>query len=219
MVNTLEVRIYLTLLFFLYASYLDLKYREIDPRLWQSMIGLGFLIILADIVDLNNPRLLIVFLIILLLATIFAISIHYLGLMGGGDVKLIIALGAMFPYLPSGSFILPTLFLSAFTNAIVIALTIPLFFFIYNLKHLPSTRSPKDFLRLFVAYKKDAKNLDHFEAVLNEGQLFINTKNMELGKTNKMGSVWVTPAFPFVVFLTAGFTISVFYGDILSIIF
>lgn len=219
MVDTLEVRIYSTLLFFLYASYLDIKYREIDPRLWQSMIALGLLIIFVDMVDLNNLRLIILFLIILLLATVFAISIHYVGLMGGGDAKLIIALGAMFPFLPSGSFIFPTLFLSAFTNAIVIALTIPLGFFIYNLKQLPSARSPKGFLRLFVAYRKDADNLGRFEAILDEGRLFINTKNMELGKTNKKGSVWVTPAFPFVVFLTAGYIISVFYGDLLSIIF
>jgi preflagellin peptidase FlaK len=183
------------------------------------MIALAAFFILFDISRSNNPRLFIPFIIITALAALFSVSLHYLGLVGGGDAKLLIALGAMFPFLQTSNFIMPVFFLSVFTNAVLISLLIPLIFFVLNLKHLGGVRTPRDFLRLFVAYKKDAKDLGSFEAILDEDQLFINSRKVELGKVHREGEVWVTPAFPFVVFLTVGYLISIFYGDLLSFIF
>jgi Flp pilus assembly protein protease CpaA len=93
MVNTLLMRIFSTLPFLVYAAYLDLKYREINRRVWQTITALGALFLLADIILTKNSRLLLPFAIILSIAIVFSVSLHYLGLMGGGDAKLLIALG------------------------------------------------------------------------------------------------------------------------------
>jgi preflagellin peptidase FlaK len=183
------------------------------------MMVLAAFFIFIDISRTNNLRLFITFIFVTALAALFSVSLHYLGLVGGGDAKLLIALGAMFPFLQTSNFILPTFFLSVFTNAVLISLLIPLIFFVLNLKNLGSVRTPRDFVRLFVAYKKDSKDLGSFEAILEEDQLFINSRKVELGKAHRTGEVWVTPAFPFVVFLTAGFVVSIIHGDILSLIF
>jgi prepilin signal peptidase PulO-like enzyme (type II secretory pathway) len=70
-----------------------------------------------------------------------------------------------------------------------------------------------------MAYKKDSKDLGSFETVLDEGQIFINTREVELGKTGVVGETWVTPAIPFIVFMTLGFVISLLHGDLLTLIF
>ncbi len=219
MVDTLLLRIFSTLPFLVYASFLDLKYREIDSRIWKSMVVLGVVFLIIDAIDSKNPRIFLLLLIVLAIAAAFSVSFHYLGMMGGGDAKLLIGLGAMFPYLPSGDFLLPVFFLSIFSNGILISIIIPIGFFAINLGNLPRVRSPRDFLRLFMAYKKDSKNLGRFETVLDEGQIFINVKDVELGKTVHKGEVWVSPAIPFVVLITLGFMISVLYGDLLVFLF
>ncbi len=219
MVETISLRITISLAVLIYASYLDLRYREIDPRLWRSMTAAGILLLAADLFQTRNTRLLTVFAIVLAIAVGFSVSLHYLGLMGGGDSKLLIALGAMFPLLPEGNFVLPIFFLSVFSNGVLIALIAPLIILVQNLRHFEPVRSPHDILRLFTGYRKDARNLGPFEVVVGERQLFFNVRKAELGKSDAVGEVWVTPAIPFVVFLTAGFLLSVTYGDLLSIIF
>lgn len=215
MVDTLLLRAISSLLLLFYASFLDLKHREIESKVWQSMVALGVLFLLIDVYSVKNPKIFISFVLILGIAVIFSVSLHYLGLIGGGDAKILIGLAAVFPFLPRGNFILPAFFLSVFTNAIFLALLIPAGFFAANLKHLGSVRSPKELFRLFIARKKDAKDVGEFEAVLNGGRFFINTKNVEFGSGGRSGEVWVTPAVPFVILLTAGFIISAVYGDVL----
>jgi preflagellin peptidase FlaK len=205
-------------LILLYASVLDIKYREVDSRLWKLIIAIGSLLILADVFLTKNPRLLLPFTIILFIAVVFSFSLDYFGLMGAGDAKLIIGLGAMFPFLPKGNFILPTFFLSVFTNAILLGLLINLWVFVLNIKHLRDVRHFNEFVRLFGAYKKDANEVGQFEAVLDEGKLFLGTKNAEFGRGVREGEVWVSYALPFVVFMTIGFLISVSYGDAIAII-
>jgi preflagellin peptidase FlaK len=219
MVDTGTTRILLTSVFFLYASYLDLRHREIDPRIWRSMTALAIVILIIDIGMNKDPSLFRDFIIIFSIAVLFSLSLYHFGLLGGGDVKLLIALGAMFPRLSTGNFIFPALFLSVFTNAILVALIMPLIFFFHNLKQIRHVRSPSEFLRLLIAYKKNAKELGSFEVVLGEGRIFGNTDKTPLGKTQKKGEVWVTPALPFVVFMTAGFLATVVYGDLLFYLF
>ncbi len=183
------------------------------------MSVLGALFLLADIYLTKNPRLLLPFAIILAIAVVFSVTLNYFGMIGGGDAKLLIGLGAMFPFLPKGSFILPTFFLSVFTNAILLGLLINLWVFLLNLKNLRDVRSLKEFARLFGAYKKDARDVSQFEAVLDEGRLFIGSKNVEFGRGVRKGEVWVSYALPFAAFITVGFVISVTYGDLLTLIF
>jgi len=219
MVSTLDLRITATLVLLVYASILDLQSREINRFAWQSMAGLGIILLAIDLAASKSLSLLVSASIILGIAIAFAVTVNYLGLMGGGDAKLLIGLGAMFPTLPHGTYLLPAFFLTVFSNAIIASLLVPITFFLRNLGELRSVRSPRDFLRLFIAYQKDSKDLGRFETVLEDGQLYINAREVELGETESEGIVWATPALPFVVFLTLGFIISVLYGDLIAVIF
>jgi preflagellin peptidase FlaK len=205
-------------LILLYASILDIKYREVDSRLWRTMLGFGILFILVDFSQSNNRNLLLLFIFITVVAFVFSSAIYYLGLMGGGDAKLLTALGAMFPFLPMGSFLLPTFFLSVFTNAILLAILVNLWLFASNIGHLGGVHSLKELFRLFVARRKDANQVGRFEAVLEEGKFFIDMGKAEFGGSGREGEVWAVPALPFVVFMTIGFLISFAYGDVIAII-
>ncbi len=215
MADVFLLRILFSLPLLLYASFQDVRHREIDNWVWQAMLALGLITIAMDIQQFNNERLLIPFVFILGTAAVFSLILHYLGLIGGGDAKLIIGLGAVFTFLPPRNFIFPAFYLSVFTNAIIIALLVPLAFFISNLEHLKPINSLRDLPRLFVARKKDAKDVGRFETVLEEGKLFIGTKNVQFGGDKSKGEVWAVPALPFAVFLTAGFLVSISYGDLL----
>jgi preflagellin peptidase FlaK len=183
------------------------------------MIAFGVIFLALDIYAIKNLKLLIPFIFIISIAAVFSVTLHYFGLMGGGDAKIIIGLGAMFPLLPDGNFVFPVFFLSAFTNAIFISFLLPLWFFISNIRLLPDVKFPREVLRLFVARKKNAKDVGKFEAVLDEGRFFMGTKNVEFGGGTREGEVWAAPALPFVVFLTIGFVVSITYGDLTYLFF
>ncbi|RMF90890.1 MAG: A24 family peptidase [Methanobacteriota archaeon] len=220
MADTVLLRILSSMLILSYGSLQDIKRREIDSIVWQAMVVLAAFFLVLDVYSEGEPRLLIPFIFIVLVGIVFSAGIHHLGLMGGGDAKLLIGLSAMFPLLPPGGrFIFPALFLSVFTNAILISLLIPLWFFISNIRMLPEVRGYRDLLRLFAARRKEAKDVGRFEAVLDDDRLFISTKNVEFGAGDRDGEVWAAPALPFIVFLTAGFVVSILYGDILYILF
>jgi preflagellin peptidase FlaK len=217
MVDTIIIREVITLPLLIYASFLDIKYREINSLVWRVMFAIGILILLIDLNQTGFRSLLISFLIVVAAAAIFSVSLHSLGAMGGGDAKLLIALGALFPILPGGNFLLPLFFLSVFSNAVLISLIVPLVLFLYNIKREWKVRSPKELFRLFVAYQKEGSKIGKFEAALEKDKVLINTKNIELGKSGAKGVVWVTPALPFAVFITLGYVVSIYYGDLLTL--
>lgn len=207
-------RIIITLGILIYALVLDLRSRTIDSRLWK-ILGLGGLLILAVQMILGSDMNILPALgLSLFTAIIFSYTMYWLGLMGGGDAKLLMALSIMHPILPAGKFIIPLFFLSVFTNAILISLTIPILFFLRNIPHIKDVRNPRNLIRLFIAYQKDAAQLGRFETPLEEGQLYVSVKEAVLGETSAKGMIWVTPAIPFVLFLTLGYLASISYGDL-----
>jgi len=198
----------------LYSSYLDLRYREIHGWVWKSMMLLGLLYIGA----LREEELLPFILLTLSTAIALSLLLHRTGLIGGGDAKLLIALALLFPFQPPGRFLFPFFFLSVFSNAVLLALPLPLFFLLHNLKDIGEARTPGEVLRLLVAYKKDARAIGRYEAPVERGRLFLSVHNVELGRAEGEGEIWVTPALPFAAFLTAGFLISLAYGDLLALL-
>ncbi|MBU2560159.1 prepilin peptidase [archaeon] len=201
-----------------YASFLDLKQRAIDDKSWMALVLLG-LVFLARDYTRTGSGVLLPFAFSVGFTFAIVVVLYYFGIMGSGDCKIILGISALVP-LPVHFSIFPIFSLGVFTNAIVISLAIPFFFFVYNLNRLKDVRSPRDFLVLFLGYKKKGSDIGSFEVALEtEGgiKLFLNTKNLELGhrlSTDRV--VWVTPAIPFVVLITAGFLISALMGDFIS---
>jgi archaeal preflagellin peptidase FlaK len=218
--NILKISAAVLILF--YASILDWKYREIDDRSWLSMVVLGIIFTGYDYVRFDQFFIIKIFAISFLISLVLAFALYYTGLMGGGDGKILMGIGAMFPFYPyAGVFsILPLFVLSVFANAILLSAVMPVIFFIYNLKSIKEIKSVKDFFIMFLGYKKKASAVNDHEVIIKDGEdcwIFLNAKNIELGKKGDGDKeVWVTPALPFVIPIMVGFFISLIYGDILS---
>lgn len=219
-INILKISV--AVLILLYASILDWKHREIDDRSWLSMVVLGIIFAGYDYIRFGQFFTVKIFAVSFLVSLALAYALYYTGLMGGGDGKILMGIGSMFPFYPYvGVFtIFPLFVLSVFVNAIFLSAVMPVIFFISNLKRLKEIGCLKEFFIMFLGYKKKASQVNDHEVIIGDGRdfrIFLNAKDIELGKKGDNDEeVWVTPALPFVIPIMIGFLMSLVYGDILS---
>lgn len=219
----IKVKLFLSFLLLIYASIQDWKYREIDNKIPLSMVSLGIVFLIYDFIDIESLYVIKMFSISIGISFLLVTGLYYAGLMGGGDGKILIGIAALIPVLPYPTYSLfPIFSLSVLTNAIFISALLPLAFFLYNIRYLKEVSSLRSFLVLFLGYKKMAKDIANYEVVIGNGNkysLFIHAKKAKLGEPIKGSKkVWVTPALPFAIFITAGFMVSAVYGDLISYI-
>lgn len=203
------LKIFLAFLVLVYASVLDWRYREIDDKSWLSLVALGIALLFYSL-EIKN------FLISVAATAIFGAVLSHLGLMGGGDAKILVGIAFLFPVYPNAATLFPVFAISVFMNAVLLSALLPLFFFIYNLKRLKEVKSLRDFFILFLGYRKDASQIKSYEAVADS--IFLNVNKVQLGRKDREGEVWVTPAVPFLIPITLGFLVAVLFGDIMSFI-
>jgi preflagellin peptidase FlaK len=228
-----------------YASYSDVKTREISDLVWILMSVFGVFFILAELFIGSGSLPLFQLFISLAVGAIFALLLYFLNF-GGADVKAIISLSVLFPTFPAFYFpgSLPHLslslpitgipplnifVLSTLTNALLIALSSPISLFLYNSikKHF----SPLMFLGykvsiLELSAKKNFKLMHGSDGIEKkyvwggvEPTEEVISCLEELEQKGKLSEVWVTPELPFILYLTAGFFTAVFYGDFISALF
>jgi preflagellin peptidase FlaK len=207
------LRLVLTLAILLCASLLDWRHREIDDRSWMGLLASGFLFFIYDFYKLGSGVLLKYFVISVVFSFFLAMVLFYTGLMGGGDGKILMGIGAMYPFYPNQILsMFPLFVMSVFTNAILLAALVPFGFFALNIKRLREVKSARDFLLLFLGYPKRARDVSEFEAVIGEKgsySLFVDARRVELGKkTDSDEVVWVSPAIPFLIFVTLAFILT-----------
>ncbi|MEK6977438.1 MAG: A24 family peptidase C-terminal domain-containing protein, partial [Candidatus Hydrothermarchaeota archaeon] len=129
-------------------------------------------------------------------------------------------LAAVFPRPPAGVYTLfPTLALSAFTNAVFLTSLLPILFLLKNLKE---GLGPSEIPKALLGYRRRATDMRPYEVVLEDGgrlKAFYDVRGARLGeRPDTGGTVWVTPAIPFLVPLTLGFFIALLWGDVISYI-
>ncbi|MDP2754109.1 MAG: A24 family peptidase C-terminal domain-containing protein, partial [Nitrospirota bacterium] len=165
------------------------------------------------------------------------------GIFGGADAKSLIVLSIILPAYPnlqafSYTFPLnkPIIDLFAFGifgNAVLLTIVVPAGLAVYNIAKMGlHIDNP---LYIFIGYKaeiselanKHIKLIQNFEAVNGEvkfyfkrGGVEINEKVIsELKTLSEKGlikdEVWVTPGLPFMIPITLGFFVAIFYGDII----
>jgi len=215
-----------------YASYSDLKTREVPDKLWVifSLIGITFNSI-ALIFDFNFQSLT---LIIASTAITFLISIslYYLGFFGGADMKALIVLALLLPtYYPS-NYLHPFISITSLTNGSFLVLSLPIIFFIKNtirffrgkdiFEGFEGEPLWKKVLVCFLGYrvkKADEGNfLMSLEKNVDDKKRFhislLTDENYVSGE-----DVWVTPGVPLLIFISLGFILTVLFGDFLTLIF
>jgi len=211
------------------ASIHDLRERIIPDSLWVVMIATGFVLSMVQFV--GRPFNLYIasaqFLLIFLISNLMYHLLNF----GGADAKALISLAVMFPVYPR-IFNLPLLNrgfgMFAFTvlaNSVLVAPFISILLFLKNI----GERDGRLIYR-FIGVKVDADNVPKFynllEYVDERGRIVRVLRGVEpdeemlkrLREAKKKGlvdKVWATPALPFIVFLTAGFVVSVVLGDLM----
>jgi len=216
------IRILLAFSMLFVASTVDIKKREIndmlwivfgaiatvlvflEPNLWSTITHIGFSMIIAPV----------------------ALFVWRMGVFGGADALALITLAALVPY-PNATFtgkeITP---FTTLTNAAILSVTPIITNIIRNLlaisKHedifegFHESRLNK-VIAMFIGYR--AKNPKYSFLIEktenNTKRLDFSLHHAENATFCDTNNTWVTPGIPYLIYITGGFLIQVFYGDII----
>ncbi len=235
------VKCLIVLIFLLYTCLLDIKERRVPNRLWKYMIIATFPLVILEFI-VGNHGLYDIMYAVLQFVLIFGLAygLYYLGAYGGADAKALMVLSLLFPFYPVLDFRSVTLPLlntgfgvfafSTLSNSVISAPGLVIILFIRNVVKEGVRGLKGNFFYYFIGYRADVSALPKFHNLLeyvdskgkivrlqrgiepDEEILYRLKKAHERGKISK---IWVTPGLPFLVFITAGYLISIIAGNLL----
>ncbi|MEM3395582.1 MAG: prepilin peptidase [Nitrososphaerota archaeon] len=225
------VNVIIVLLALLYASYLDLKKREIDDWVWIASVVIGFPIMLYDQLIIQEAHNIILVIVSISLTIVLGIGFYKAGFYGGADAKALITISLVLPLMHNGVRIHPFLPISTLLNGLISSLSIPLVMLPLNLYKLLIKKENlfeniddhpvRKAIALFLGTK--IKNPDRhkfwgpMEIQTKDGRRKFNfSPSFESFWAPLSSGEWATPSIPLVVFITAGFIIDLILGDIFS---
>jgi preflagellin peptidase FlaK len=228
--------------FLIYSCYSDIKTRRVSNNVWLVMLAGGAFFVVTDISTYGTAylqRLLISSGFIF----VFIYILFQIGVFGGADAKSLMVLSIILPVYPKlqifeYSFPLnkPLIDLFAFgifDNAVLLTIIVPISLAVYNLTRMGLHIDKPAYI--FIGYKtkiseltsRHIKLIEKFERVngmvkfrFKRGGVEIDEKIIsELTALSEKGlikdEVWVTPGLPFMISITLGFFIAIFYGDLI----
>lgn len=232
--NLLELaKVFIVLCFLLYACRLDLKTRIIPNRVWKFMLITTIPITAYQIyeVAISNRTILFWALFGVVFIILLAYLLYRMNAYGGADAKALMCLAVIFPLYPElGDFpVINTGFgifaFSVLANSVIFA---PLLMFGLLFRNLiieglgGFLKTP---LYYIAGYRIPVEKIHFhnlFEFVDKKGELRRVRRAVEPNeelisrlKKSKIEKVWVTPALPFIIFITFGYTIAILLGDVL----
>jgi len=246
------LRVAVVISFMLYASWSDIKTREVSNKVWAVLGPVGLALTLIQMFLTGSYLMLDDFALAFLITTGLAIGLFYLGFFGGADAKALICLSVSLPFIPNEFFspffsLIPFLPISVFFNAILTSISVALYALLRNVfwvasgkplfEGLKSEPLSKKLASLFTGYKVKVADLDKIylypiekieetpeDGITRKFQVFVQAeaereaavnKIEEFSKRGLVKEVWVTPALPFLVFITVGLFASLLFGDII----
>jgi preflagellin peptidase FlaK len=211
-----------------YASYTDIKTRRAANILWVIMGVIGAILLVIQYLDGGFPNiwyLAFIPIMILLMYAFFQMRL----LFGGADAKALMALAILVPIqpilwdLPVWKSIFPGSWI-IFANSAILFLLIPLSLLIFNIMKR-NLKFPHAILGYKISVEKAKQTFIWPMEKIRDGKrkLVYMPKdfdvNEELAAFEKQGitEIWVTPKIPFMIPLLAGFLVSFFLGDLLTL--
>ena len=202
------------------ATVVDIRKREINDILW---IGFGGVAVLLFFLNGDLWRTFVLFAVSMIMAPV-VLLIWRLGVFGGADALCLIVLSAIAPMTTLGPFQITPL--TTLTNAALVSVT-PIFINI--------SRNLFAILRgVDIFQGLDVSNLDKMIALCigfrsrnpkysfsiervsgSKKKLDFSFKHAEKTEFTATSDTWVTPGIPYLIYITAGFVIQIFYGDII----
>ncbi len=216
-----HLRIILSVLMLGYATYSDLKNREINDFLWIVFGGVSVALIFFT----PNMTTFLTTMGIALIISPIAILIWRLGFFGGADAFGLIVLAALAPeFSISSGWVTP---FTTLTNSAILSV-IPIFFNV--LRNLAALVKHEDIFKgfenetkhnkliaLFLGYRaKNPKFSFPLEKLDGASKKFdFSLKNADDAEFCSTKDIWVTPGIPYMIYITFGFIIQLAYGDII----
>jgi len=229
--------------YLLYSCYSDIKTRRVTNRLWLVMLAGGAFFVLYDIMTKGTQYIMLLFLSACLIFVLVYI-LFQLGTFGGADAKSLIVISIILPSYPVFSafgfdFPLNKPLFDLFSfgilgNAVLLTVVVPLGLGVYNISRMGlHIDNP---LYIFIGYKSRISDLadKHIKLIqsveeengdvkfqFRRGGVEITEDVIsELKNLSEKGliknEVWVTPGLPFMIPITLGFFVAVFYGDMIT---
>lgn len=240
--NALEVleaiRIVLSSFFLFLSSYHDYKARRVPDTIFKFFMPIAAALTLLSIVLAADPLgQLITFLLYLAVSIPLFYVVYYLGLFGGADAKMFIALSMAMPWPPTIVKPLlevnfPVFPLSILNNTLLsTVLTLPyallsnLFWKTEKKRRLFEGLEAESRIRkigaLIFCVKKEKTEIKPYHMIAEENgkiSLFKKVQEEDLSpeELEKLPqSVFVTFSVPMIIFITIGFLTSIFLGDLI----
>lgn len=203
------------------ASFYDLKKREVNDRLW-IVFGVAAALLLLLEWD-NKSRIQNIITSIIFCAPI-SLLFWKTGLFGGADSFAIILISILAPFSFGGNYY-PT---TTLTNSLLLLLSVFIFNFLMNMKKILEKEdifegfketSGRKILAMFMGVKINSKFGFSIEQKFKNGKKFnFSLKNCETSKFSTRKE-WCSPGIPFILFITGGFIIQIFFGDLFLSLF
>ncbi|MEM1546071.1 MAG: A24 family peptidase C-terminal domain-containing protein [Candidatus Methanomethylicia archaeon] len=131
------------ILTYAFASYYDIKTREVPDKLWIFPVAIGTPLLVYDVLYSNSLYSIVLIIFSSTLSISLAIILFYCGFFGGADAKALISAGILMPRHPFSFQTLPIIGISLLqflsmpltilTNAAILTLTLPIVFLFRNI--------------------------------------------------------------------------------------
>ena len=231
--------------FLLYSCYTDIQTRRVSNQVWKFMLIGVALFVAIDIMAGGIPALVKLLISAIIIYVFVYIIFQLGGFGGADAKSLIVlsilfpvypqiqVLGTYFPL--QGVPLIGLFAFSVFGNAVLLTIVVPLGMLVLNLLTLKPGEILKRPAYLFVGFKTDISKLlgRHIKLIeeysLSECEIhtrfrrngvIIDDETVEkLEEYAAQGliprQVWVTPGLPFMIPITLGFFVAVFFGDLI----
>jgi archaeal preflagellin peptidase FlaK len=213
----------------LFTSYLDLKKREVEDKVWLIFGALGIVLQIYEVA--NGETNLVQLLIGVGLGALVGMGLYFFGFYGGADGKALIVLGLLVPHFVPAIGIYPVAPLMILTNGVLLSILLPIGLLLYN-SWMVLRKKPifegfdeplyRKILAALLGYRQTGKP-GEFQFSM-EKPATISESNGKEGKKFDFSlmrddfetktNTWVTPGIPLLVFFTGGYFFLLFYGDL-----
>ncbi len=221
----LEIRIAICLITLIIASIMDFKKREISDKVWilAAIGGIALFIIDFNNIDLTKYG------IALGITAMLSYIIYRTGLFGGADAKALMIISLLLPFYDMENKIHDLTSLAVLTNGVILTIANIFHNVIRNVSEIlkgkdiflgfdePLSRKIFAFILGF-RISKVSNYAFLMEVNDKKGKRFRFHINAYDDFADNAKDVWVTPALPFIIYITIGFIIAIVYGDIVGML-
>jgi preflagellin peptidase FlaK len=226
------LRIAITSATLLYSSYLDLRTREVDDKVWilPSIVGAA-LNLYAYIT--SDPSALIMYGVGVGATAGVAFALYLAGLYGGADAKALTCIAAVHPTTGFGVQLHGITGLTTFTNGMILSASLPISLAIYNLSRIARgerifrgfesepwyRRVSACFIGTRVYNSAGRKFWSPVEKRVDGLRKFVFNISIDDMAEAEYDDMWITPGIPLLIFFTGGYFLALAIGDLMAVFF